>query len=197
MQVASRLMSFFFLVGFVSVAMADEPAKPDAGSLDTAAIEAMMAKLGAPGKPHEHLQAMVGKYKTVSNWVVPGKNEESVDEGTAEFKSILGGRFVTQEFTSSYAGQPMHGFGILGFDNAEQKFVGIWIDDMSTHILHTVGQLDEKTGIMTEKGSCSSPIGTMNFQMTTVPTPDGFEFTLSQITGDAVTEMGKIKYVKQ
>lgn len=197
MHFASKLMGVVFLVGFMSIAVADEPLKPKADSLDTAAIEAMMAKLGAPGKPHEHLQAMVGKYKTTSSWVVPGKEEESVDEGTAEFKSILGGRFVTQEFASSYAGQPMQGFGILGYDNAQQKFVGIWIDNMSTHLLHTEGQLDEKTGVMTDKGTCSSPIGTMNFKMTTVPIPGGFEFTISQVSGETETQMGKIKYVKQ
>ncbi|QDU77629.1 hypothetical protein Pan97_47010 [Bremerella volcania] len=197
MQAASRLMGIFFLLGLVSVVIADEPAKPSANSLDSAAMAELMAKLGAPGKPHEHLQAMVGKYKTISNWIVPGENEESVDEGTAEFKSILGGRFVTQQFKSTYNGEPMEGFGILGYDNAEQKFVGIWIDNMSTHILHTEGKLDDKTGVMTETGTCSSPIGTMNFKMTTVPTDDGFVFTLSQVTGDTETEMGKIKYVKQ
>ncbi|MBA2117171.1 DUF1579 family protein [Bremerella alba] len=197
MQVTNKMLGIFFLVALVSIATAEEPATSSADSLDSAAMEAVMAKLGAPGEPHKHLQAMVGKYKTTSNWILPGKGEESVDEGTAEFKSILGGRFVTQEFTSTYNGQPMEGFGILGYENAEQNFVGIWIDNMSTHILHTVGQLDEKTGVMTEKGTCSSPIGPMNFQMTTVPTEDGFVFTLSQVTGDTVTEMGKIKYVKQ
>jgi len=197
MQVASKLMGMFFLAMLVSVAVADESAKPAETSLDSAAMEAMMAKLGAPGKPHEHLQAMVGKYKTTSTWIIPGQNEESVDEGTAEFKSILGGRFVTQHFKSTYNGQPMDGFGIMGYDNAQQKFVGIWLDNMSTHILRTQGELDKKTGVMNEEGTCSSPIGPMNFKMTTVPTEDGFIFTLSQVTGETVTEMGKIKYVKQ
>ncbi|MEW4563348.1 DUF1579 family protein [Bremerella sp. JC770] len=197
MQVASKLMGIFFLAVVVSVAAADEPAKPVDASLDSAAMEAMMAKLGAPGKPHEHLQKMVGKYKTISTWIIPGQNEESVDEGTAEFKSILGGRFVTQHFKSTYNGQPMDGFGIMGYDNAQQKFVGVWLDNMSTHILQTQGQLDEKTGVMNEEGTCSSPIGSMNFKMTTVPTEDGFVFTLSQVTGETATEMGKIKYVKQ
>ncbi|WDI39733.1 DUF1579 family protein [Bremerella sp. P1] len=197
MQVASKMMGIFFLIGLVSTAVADEPATPGSGNLDSAAMQEMMAKLGAPGKPHEHLQAMVGKYKTTSHWIVPGKDEESVDEGTAEFKPILGGRFVTQHFQSTYDGQPMNGFGIMGYDNAAQKFVGIWIDNMSTHILHTEGQLDEKTGVMTEKGTCSSPAGPMNFTLTTVPTEDGFVFTLSQVTGDTEAEMGKIKYVKQ
>ncbi len=197
MQIASKLWGLFFLLGLVTSAVSEEPAAPSTGSLDTAAMEEMMAKLGAPGEPHEHLQKMVGKYKTISNWIVPGKEEESVDEGTAEFKSILGGRFVTQHFKSTYNGQPMDGFGLLGYDNAAEKFVGIWVDNMSTHILHTEGQLDEKTGVLTEKGTCSSPIGTMNFKMTTVPTEDGFVFTLFQVTGDTATEMGKIKYVKQ
>jgi len=197
MQVASSWMGVVLLVGFVSLGVAEEPAEKNSDSFDSAAMQEMMAKLGAPGKPHKHLQEMVGKYKTISTWIVPGQPEESVDEGTAEFKSILGGRFVTQEFDSTYAGQPMKGFGILGYDNAEEKFVGIWIDNMSTHILHTEGKLDEKTGVMTEKGTCSSPVGPMNFKMTTVPTEDGFVFTLLQVTGDSETEMGKIKYVKQ
>ncbi|MHC2069598.1 DUF1579 family protein [Bremerella sp. T1] len=196
MKIASKLTGLFLVLVLGNFVWAEEPAaKPD--TFDPAMLEEMMAKLGAPGEPHMHLQEMVGKYKTVSTWIVPGKEQESVDDGTAEFKSILGGRFVTQEFKSTYNGETMEGFGILGYDNAKQKFVGIWLDNMSTHILRTEGTLDEKTGVMTETGVCSSPVGEMNFKMVTKPTDKGFVFTLGQVADGSVVPMGKIEYIKQ
>lgn len=197
MRPLTLLAAFFFLVSVMTTVFAQQT-EEKTPEIDPAALAQMMAKMATPGEPHEHLQSMVGKYKTQSKWYFPGLPEPTMaDEGTAEFKSILGGRYVTQEFHSQINGEPMEGFGILGFDNAIDKFVGVWVDNMSTTILETEGKLDEKSGVLKETGTCNSPLGKMHYRMTTTPTKNGFVFVLNQVEGNKETPLGQIEYIKQ
>lgn len=76
---------------------------------------------------------------------------------------------VDQTALAQMIGQTMECFGIIGYDNAAKKFVGIWLDDRSTAKLLTEGTRCDKSGIMNETRVCNSPIGPMNYNMTTQP----------------------------
>lgn len=196
MRHACNLVVVLMVATVAVTARGQEPAAAEA-PVGQAALAQMMAKMAAPGKPHEHLQEMVGKYKTKATWTIPGVEGAAPEEGTAEFQSILGGRYVTQEFHGKMMGEPMEGFGIMGYDNAAKKFVGVWVDNMSTAMMLTEGTLDEKSGVMHETGIANSPVGPMHYKMTTKPTKNGFVFSLAQVEETIETPLGRIEYIKQ
>jgi hypothetical protein len=93
-----------------------------------------------PSTEHEFLKKLVGTWKSnVKMWMQPGAPPVE-STGTMTNEMILGGRFLR----SSYAGgSPMGGeFGGLaidGFNRIEKKYVGIWIDTMSTSMMFFEG----------------------------------------------------------
>src|SRR5262249_28125537 len=49
----------------------------------------------------------------------------------------------------SFGGQPFHGSGLNGYDNGQKKFVGTWIDNMTTGISNSVGTADSTGKVIT------------------------------------------------
>lgn len=104
-----------------------------------------------PNEHHARLDAYVGQWDvTVRFWTAPGMPPQ-VNQGTSEFKWILDGRFLQENFQSVMQmgeNQPetFRGFGLTGYDNIKQRYVGIWADTMSTAVIESVGQFDESTG---------------------------------------------------
>ena len=118
-------------------------------------MEAMM-KAGTPSEAHKRLAAMTGTWDaTVRSWMGPGQPTES--KGTAEYKMILDGRFQTLDFNGTFMGKPFQGHGMNGYDNAKKKYVGVWLDNMSTGMLMTestgTGPGDGKVMEMTAVGT--------------------------------------------
>src|SRR5436190_20853791 len=83
---------------------------------EQAAMEKYM-KAAALGPEHQKLAKLAGKWKAqVTAWMAPGAPPEKSD-GSVEFKPILGDRYPTEEFTGSMGGHPVHGMGIMGYEN--------------------------------------------------------------------------------
>ena len=170
-------------------------ADPPAGAPDPAAVAEMMAKLGQVGPEHKQLQEMAGSWDCeCRNYEGPGEPQKW--KATAEIKSILGGRYQQQEFSGTMPGNiPYSGQGLWGYDNAQQKYVGTWIDSMGTGILHTTGTRDEKTGTATETGVSHTPLGEMQFKMVTeFKSQDEFLFTMSMVLPQGEQKMMEITY---
>jgi hypothetical protein len=140
-------------------ALADAPkGKKPAGEKgpDMAAMMAAMEKAATPGEQHKQLAKMVGSWDvSIKSWMEPGKPPME-NKGTAEIKSILDGRFTQMNVTSTMMGKPFNGMGIDGYDNVKKKFVGAWVDSMSTAICTSEGTADAKG--MTSKMICSDPM---------------------------------------
>jgi hypothetical protein len=100
-------------------------------------------KLGTPGKEHETLAALAG------DWTVDGQHFMGTlsqpMKGTSKMTPIFGKRFVREEFRSEFMGEPFEGTAVFGFDNAERKYVGSWVDSMSTTIATLSGAYDAAT----------------------------------------------------
>jgi len=104
-----------------------------------------------PGEAHKKLEAMVGTFDAeVKLWMNGPTGEPTVSKGTSENKLVLGGRYVQQDFTSEMMNQPFSGIGYTGYDNFNKKYVGFWIDNMSTGMSTMDGHLekDGKTYLM-------------------------------------------------
>ena len=63
-------------------------------------------------------------------------------KGTSECKWVLGNRYLHMTFKGDFSGMPFEGRGVLGYDNVRKTYFGAWIDNFSTGIMNSVGELD-------------------------------------------------------
>lgn len=127
--------------------------------MDEKAMMELWQKLGTPGEPHKQLEGLAGKWTTeTKEWMEPGKPPMEAN-GTVEMKSVLGGRFLQQEYTGSMMGQPYSGIGTTGYDNLRKKYVSTWIDSMGTGIFVMEGTATADGKIITLKGGHDEPGG--------------------------------------
>jgi hypothetical protein len=175
---------------------ADEP-KAAPANLDPAALEQAMAEYARVTEKHEGFKHVVGRWKIEMKDFTQGDSPE-VSQGQATFQLLLGGRYLQQNFRGEHRGKRFQGMGLTGFDNAQQKFVGVWIDNMSTGIMHTTGTYDEKTHVMTETGQVQMPFGPMKMKMVTRPVDDNkFTFTMYVLgPDDSEQKIAEITYTR-
>jgi hypothetical protein len=125
---------------FAFSALADEPPKM---SKEAQAMMEKFMKAATPGPEHQAMAKMAGKWKLQTTmWTKKGAPPMK-SEGTAEFTSILGGRYLQQEVHGSMGeGQPFEGRGIDAYDNVTKTRQSVWVDNMGT-------------GLMVMKGKCA------------------------------------------
>jgi hypothetical protein len=119
-----------------TLAFAEDP-KPKAAP-GQAEMEAMM-KAATPGDAHKKLNAMAGTFNAdVKMWMQPGAPPTG-GGGVAENTWALDGRFLEQHFTGNFMGMPFTGMGFTGYDNIKKKYVGTWMDTMTTSMMISSG----------------------------------------------------------
>jgi hypothetical protein len=158
--------------------------QPAAQQPDPAEFEQLMEAYARPGKEHERLQKLVGEWDVaVKSYETPDKPVES--KAVARMETMLEGRFLRQTFEGEFGGVKFTGIGITGYDNAQKKYTGVWIDNMGTGIMHLSGEYDEATKTTTEIGEATTPIGPMKFRMVTKHVNDDkFTFTMHMSLAD-------------
>ena len=143
--------SALIVAGALTVGLASENAE----KFDPA-MEEMMKKAEAactPGAAHQALEPLVGEWNAeVKTWMAPD-TPPSVSQGTAKSTWSLKGRFVQQEFSGEFMGQPFHGISITGYDKVRQKYRSVWVDDMSTTMVVSEGDADGDGKVITLGGS--------------------------------------------
>ena len=123
-----------------------------------AEIMKVWQEVSAPGAEHTMLKGLVGDWEVATkSWQSEGSApEETV--GSSTFKSILGGRFVQQEFKGKMMGQPYEGTGMMGYNNMTKKFESTWHDSMSTASMRLEGTFDSSTKVISETGEFQCPV---------------------------------------
>jgi hypothetical protein len=146
-----------------SPALDISPAVPASVPGDKSNPEEMMKQMMEMSKlndNHKLLSSMDGNWTyTIKLWMNPDPNAPpQQSKGTATRKSIMGGRYVAMDVTGKMqmpdtSGKmkemQFKGMGIEGYDNAKQKFVGSWIDNMGTGIQFSEGTYDAGTKTFT------------------------------------------------
>jgi hypothetical protein len=112
----------------------------------------------AVGKEHKVLSKAAGSWSYTSTWWENETDAPSVSKGKSKMKMILGGRFLQQDMAGSVMGKPFEGVGLIGFDNLQEGYDVVWLDNIGTGILRSTASYDENTKVLTEVGKFSDPM---------------------------------------
>ncbi len=201
---AGRGLAVVALIAGAAVAAlaADAPKKP-AGKPAPAASkgEAMMAqmvKLATPGPAHMKLKPFIGRWKAVVRQI-SGPGDTLVSEGTCDMSSILGGRYVRQEFHGTMMSQSFEGLGLMGYDNQKGEYVSLWVDNLSTGLMTGRGSMDESGRTLTMTSSATGPDGKPAEMKSVTAWVDAGTFTYSMygVQDGKETLMMEITYTRQ
>ncbi len=182
------------LLHATSLSAQEKPAI-DPSQLSPEAMAKMMEENAKTVEEHEILQSMVGKWTCECTNVMPDGKKE-VFSGQSTYTSLLGGRYVQEEFKATFMGAPFHGIGIMGYDKNQKKFTGVWMDNMSTSMMTSEGQYIDGTKTIASTGEGNCPMGPMTCKMSTqLVSDDEMIFTMKMaMPGGEMQESMKIVY---
>ena len=110
-----------------------------------------MMELSKLNDNHKILASIAGTWNyNVKMWMAPGA-PPTMSTGIGVRKAIMGGRYFTFEVTGQMQmpgadgkmkSMEFKGMSIEGYDNAKQKFVSTWCDNMGTGIMMSEGTYD-------------------------------------------------------
>jgi len=143
-----------------------------------------------PGPEHEKLKQIVG------TWDATMKMGDMESKGVMVWKMDLGGLWLASDFQGEFEGQKFMGKGFDGYDPAKKKYVGIWLDSMSTTPMTSEGTYDKDGKVLTMTGEGPGPDGKpAKYKMTTehkdkdsmiftmfMPGPDGKDAAMFSIS---------------
>jgi hypothetical protein len=172
MKTFTSLTAILFAIVIASPSFAQTPAtSPAVGTSSAAAVSApgqpnpqemmkQMMEMSKLNENHKLLADMNGNWNyTIKMWMNPDPNvPPQQSKGTATRKSVMNGRYVAMDVTGKMQmpgedgkmkEMQFKGMGIEGYDNAKQKFIGSWIDNMGTGIQFSEGTYDPATKTLT------------------------------------------------
>jgi hypothetical protein len=175
----------------------DKPADKKQPSMEE--MMAAWAKYGSPGKEHEILKTLEGKFDGDVEMSMPGSPPEK-SKGVSTNKLMFGGRYLHQEWTGTFMGKPFNGAGLWAFDKVKEKYISLWIDDMSTMVMTSEGTADSSGKVITVTSKCYDPISKEDKMMRSVLTvTDNDHHTYEayqQESGGSETKCLTIKYTR-
>ena len=131
----------------------------------------LMAKYAQPGPFHQRFEKLAGSWTvTVKMWMAPGAPPME-SAGQAEFEPILGGRYLVQRFKGEMMDTTFEGMGLTAYDNFAERFIDVWIDEMSTTVMVSYGQPDSTGDVITYHSKMDDPMtGRQDVPMRSVAT---------------------------
>ncbi|HXA17492.1 MAG TPA: DUF1579 domain-containing protein [Thermoanaerobaculia bacterium] len=153
----SRILAATILIAVTAtLAFADDP-KAQAAADQKAQMDAMM-KAATPGDAHKKLGAMVGTFNAeVKMYMQPGA-PPAIGGGVSENSWALDGRWVEQQFSGTFMNMPFHGIGFTGYDNIKKKYIGTWMDNMTTAMMVSSGDADASGNSFTFNSTMDDPM---------------------------------------
>jgi quinol monooxygenase YgiN len=101
-----------------------------------------------PTSEHEWLLKLEGEWHATIEASL-GPDTEPVRAEQRETIRSIGGLWVLAESIGDNNGTPMSSLFTLGYDTANKRFVGCWVDSVQTHLWTYTGQLDESKAVLT------------------------------------------------
>ena len=151
--------------------------------------------LPKPMAEHERLAKDVGTWDaTLKTWMTGPDSAPTVSKGVEVVKMMPGGLWAKSEFDGKMGDMEFHGCGQTGYDTKKAKYVGTWVDNMTTELMVMEGSYDAASHTMTmyAKGTDPSSGKAYDAKMTSKNEDDDTRvFTLSM-----KSEETKAEYVK-
>lgn len=175
MKTFTSLITILFATLIATSSFAQSPVTSPATATGSSAAQPASAT-GQPPNPQEMMKQMMEMSKLNENhklladmngswnysikmWMNPDPNAKPQEsKGTATRKSVMNGRYVAMDVTGKMKmpGEDgktkdvqFKGMSVEGYDNAKQKFVSSWIDNMGTGIQFSEGTYDPASKALT------------------------------------------------
>ena len=108
-----------------------------------------MTRYTSPGPQHQWLSGFAGTWTTRTR-VLENPEAKPVEfSGGAEYRMILGGRFLELESHAEVNGNESHGLGFYGYDSFKEKYSFYFIHDGETQALTGLGDRDSTGATVT------------------------------------------------
>lgn len=99
--------------------------------------------------PDAFLEKLAGEW-SVETEAVPGPGQDPIRAESREVARLLGGQWLVAESSGTTpGGDPVTSILTLGWNPAEEEFVGTWISSMQTHLWRYTGTLDDSGNVLT------------------------------------------------
>ncbi len=136
----------------------DTKGPPEMSAEQQAMMEAYKS-YATPGEPHARLVKKAGNWNiAVKMWHSADMEVPEESTATSRIKAIMGGRYIVEKVKGEAMGMPFEGFGIGGYDNITKKFVGVWVDNHNTGIIHSEGTPARYGDIINFEGTHPDPL---------------------------------------
>lgn len=154
---------------------------------DPAQVMEAMARLAAVRPEHAFLEQLAGEWQAEVSLTM-GDGPPQKGSGVSRNELIMGGRFLQQNYAGMHEQMEFQGLGLLGFDNAIEKYVGTWVDNMGTMILPvSTGSLDASGKVLVMRREMVDPMSGQPIvlrDITTILGPDRHKFEMYQAAND-------------
>ncbi|GJM24485.1 MAG: hypothetical protein DHS20C16_09000 [Phycisphaerae bacterium] len=137
--------------GLVTYADDDDDRKKGYDAYNDPKMAAMM-KYSSPVPEHGVLRQLEGDWDQQVKWRMGPEKPWVTSESECENEMILGGRFLRQEIESEDDGMKYNAIAYLGYDSYHRKYVGTWVDNMTTMINRSEGSYDPASKMFTFHG---------------------------------------------
>ena len=112
------------------------------------------AEAGKLAPQHALFEQFVGEWDSTVT-ISFGEGQTHTSNGTMSNELDLGGRFLKQTYSDS--DDHFHGRGFWGYNTIDNRWEGLWIDDMGTFFQLDHGQHDPATNSWEMKGQMTDP----------------------------------------
>lgn len=116
------------------------------------------AKAATPGPQHKQLASLAGAWDVKTKFSMDPSAPPEESTGVTKAKTVLGGRWVVEEFEGQMPQGPFSGMGISGYDNVKKKYVSFWMDTMGTGAMVSEGTADTTGKVITFTGTYEDPM---------------------------------------
>ena len=139
-RMLAALIAFAPVIGALSAQ--DEPKSREGQSTDQRMPEFQ------PGKEHQALKQFDGDWDFKAKCNAPGM-EPMEGQGTESCRLTMGGFWLECEDKGMMKNKDWSGKGFIGWDPAQKKYTGVWVDSMAPFMGRFVGEADSSGKVFT------------------------------------------------
>jgi hypothetical protein len=152
---------------------------------------AVAQEIPKPGPEHEMLKKREGTWDTTM------KAGGMEFKGSVTFKMELGGLWLVGALESDLGGQKFQGRSLDSYDAGKKKYVGVWVDSMTTTPMTMEGSYDAEKKTLTMVGDGPGLDGKPTRWKSVSAMPDNDTVQMSMYVGDGKDPMFTVTYKRK